>query len=253
MRFASLGSGSKGNATVVQQGNTNLLVDCGFSLRELQRRLGRLGLELDDLTAVLLTHEHSDHVSGVGTLVRKHSVPVYATRGTWQKLDVEQAPQAQFINCHEDFSIDDLEVKPFPVPHDAKEPCQFVFGDGEHSLGILTDTGSITPHITNMLSGCNALILECNHDVAMLEESAYPRSLKQRVGGSLGHLSNDQSAHFMRHMDCSALQHFVAAHLSEKNNQPQLVRAAMAEALCCKPQWIDIIDQQDGLEWRALD
>lgn len=255
MRFASLGSGSKGNATIVQHGNTNLMIDCGFSVKELQRRLARLDLELGDLSAVLLTHEHSDHVSGIGPLTRKYAVPVYATTGTWHQLDMDPAQKESghhCINSHENFAIGDVEVQPYPVPHDAKEPCQFVFNDGAVRLGTLTDTGHITPHINAMLSGCDALLLECNHDSDMLQNSAYPWTLKQRVGGHLGHLSNDQAAQYLENTDCSGFKHFVAAHLSEKNNHPNLVRESMAAALGCTGEEIDIIDQESGLDWRDL-
>ena len=255
MRFASLGSGSKGNATIVQQGETNLMIDCGFSVRELQRRLARLQLEITDLCAVLLTHEHSDHVSGIGALSRKFPVPVYATTGTWHRLDMDPSRSdllCHCINSHEHFAIDEVQVQPYPVPHDAKEPCQFAFYDGSNKLGMLTDTGHITPHISDVLSDCDALILECNHDAEMLQNSVYPWSLKRRVGGQLGHLSNDQAAQYLNNTDCSGLKHFVAAHLSEKNNHPGLVRQRMADALGCVAPDIDIIDQEDGLGWRDL-
>lgn len=254
MRFASLGSGSKGNATIVQQGGTHVMLDCGFSTRELKRRLGRLGMDIDDLDAVLLTHEHSDHVSGIGPLCRKYDLPVFATAGTWRMLDVNPGGISQkiTISAHEAFQIGEMEIQPFPVPHDAKEPCQFVFYNGSQRLGVLTDTGRITPHIDSMLSDCSALVLECNHDAAMLQQSNYPWSLKQRVSGDLGHLSNTQAAEFVAKTDFSTLQHFVAAHLSEKNNHPDVVRHQMASALGCSQDWIQIIDQQDGLGWRDL-
>lgn len=254
MRFALLGSGSKGNATLVEHGRTRLLIDCGFSMRELERRLLRLGVEAQSITAVLVTHEHNDHIAGVGAFARKYGKPVWLTSGTsagaGKRLGL--VPQRQLFNCHSSFAVDDLEVMPFPVPHDAREPCQFVFSDGNKRLGLLTDTGRSTAHIEQQLSGCDALILESNHDNEMLRNGPYPPRLQARVGGALGHLSNDQAAAILQQLDCSGLQHLVAAHLSEKNNRPELAAAALSEALECEPEWIALAEQEHGLPWREI-
>ena len=253
MRFACLGSGSRGNATLVEAGRSRVLVDCGFSARETERRLGALGLAPAELTAILVTHEHSDHIGGVGGLARRHGLPVWATQGTWSHGGLGEVPDARVFNCHAPFSIDDLAVDPFPVPHDAREPSQFVFGDGARRLGILTDSGNITPHIVRQLARCNALVLECNHDEAMLAAGPYPPALKQRVGGQFGHLSNAQSAALLGELDTAALQHLIAAHLSEQNNTPALARAALAEALGCEAHWIAVAPQGEALDWRAIE
>ncbi|MEO5702418.1 MAG: MBL fold metallo-hydrolase [Gammaproteobacteria bacterium] len=252
MRFASLGSGSRGNATLVEQGNTCILVDCGFTLKEIERRLARLSKDAAELTAILITHEHADHVSGVAVLARKYGIPVWMTPGTWSAQRFADLPTLQFFSSHETFAIDALEIQPFPVPHDAREPSQFVFANGAHRLGLLTDTGSCTPYIETMLNACDALLIECNHDSVMLAEGSYSPSLKYRVGGSLGHLSNAQAAHLLTRLDCSRLQHLVAMHLSEKNNTPALARQALCTTLDCEPEWIGIADQHQGLAWRAV-
>jgi phosphoribosyl 1,2-cyclic phosphodiesterase len=252
MRFASLGSGSKGNAMLVEHGNTCVLVDCGFSLSSVAERLARLGKTLEDLDAVLVTHEHSDHLRGVGTLARRLGLPVYMTAGTAVQCRNEVIPDLCLFNSHENFTIDDLEILPFPVPHDAREPSQFVFSDGARRLGLLTDTGHITRHIETMLDGCDALVLECNHDTRMLAEGPYPPALKRRVGGGQGHLSNDQAAALLERLDCRRLQHIVVAHVSEKNNTEVFARQALAGALGCESGWIGVCDQILGLEWRAL-
>jgi len=252
MRFASLGSGSRGNATLIEQGNSCLLVDCGFSVVQLERRLARLGKSLDDLSAVLITHEHGDHIRGVTALARKTSLPVWMTPGTASKHAGGTIPSLKSLNSHTPFSIGELEVQPFPVPHDAKEPVQFVFSNGQHRLGLLTDVGHITPHIELMLDGCDAMLLECNHDRQMLAESAYPEHLKRRISSDYGHLSNDQSAGLLEKVDCSRLQHVVAAHLSEKNNAPEQVVGALSTVLDCTPDWIGICDQEEGLAWRDI-
>lgn len=252
MRFASLGSGSRGNATLVVKGDTCLLVDCGFTIKETERRLERLGKKATDLTGILVTHEHGDHISGVGPLARRYKIPVWMTPGTHSVQRCGELPQLELVNSHEAFAIDALEVRPFPVPHDAREPAQFVFTDGHRRLGLLTDTGSLTPHIVEQLDDCDALLLECNHDSEMLAESAYPYSLKQRVAGRLGHLSNDQAADLIVQRGDTNLQHLVAMHLSEQNNTEAKVRQVLSTALGCDETWIGIARQEEGLEWREI-
>ena len=254
MRFALLGSGSRGNATLVEEGSTCLLVDCGFSVREVERRMARLGTSPERLSAILVTHEHNDHLAGVGALARKYCIPVWFTAGTaaaGQKR-LGELPQGVLLNCHSDFAIDGLNVHPFPVPHDAREPCQFVFSNGDKRLGLLTDTGRSTQHIERQLDACDALILESNHDPEMLANGPYPPALQARVGGGLGHLSNGQAAEILQRIDCGSLQHLVAAHLSEKNNRPELAVEALSAALECEREWITLADQDGGLGWRDI-
>lgn len=252
MRFASLGSGSRGNATLVERGADCVLVDSGFPLKELELRLGRLGKQPGDLSAILVTHEHHDHVRGVTLLSRRHAIPVLASAGTASAAGLQELPGFRPISCHQPFALRDLEVHPFPVPHDAREPTQFVLYDGARKLGLLTDIGSPTPHVQRMLGGCDALILECNHDADMLATGPYPESLKRRVAGWHGHLSNHQAAQLLATIDTSRLQHIVAAHLSERNNLPALAAAALANILSCTASWIAIAGQDTGLGWREL-
>ncbi len=255
MRFASIGSGSEGNGLIVEAGATRILVDCGFGLSETLKRLNRLGLAPTDLAAVLVTHEHEDHVGGVARLARHHDLPVYLTHGTLGALgpDAAAMPHVVLIDSHTPFPIGDLEIHPYPVPHDAREPSQFVFGDGDRRLGLLTDTGDSTPHIERMLSGIDALVLECNHDLELLMNGAYPPALKRRISGRYGHLDNATAARLVTDIDCSRLQHFIAAHLSAQNNTPALARAAMSAALKCEPAWIGIATQSEGLGWRQVE
>lgn len=254
MRFASLGSGSRGNATLIACAQTYVLLDCGFTLKETLPRLARLGVAPAQLSAIVVTHEHGDHVRGVAALARQYRVPVWMTAGTRRALGAAYKPASDLhlFSSHRAFAIGDLSIEPFPVPHDAYEPSQFVFSNGDRRIGVLTDAGSLTPHIEQVLSRCDALILECNHDADMLRESAYPESLKQRIGGKLGHLDNDTSAALLARIDVSRLQHIVAAHLSEKNNTPYLARSALSRALACAASWIEIADQERGLGWRQL-
>jgi len=161
-------------------------------------------------------------------------------------------PELRLFNNHEPFEIDALQVQPFPVPHDAREPTQFVFSNGAQRLGMLTDTGEQTEYIEKMLTSCDALLLECNHDPDMLAAGSYPPLLKQRISGRFGHLSNEQAAALLRSLDHSRLQHLAAVHLSEKNNSPTLARRALSEALDCAPDWIAVADQGNGLDWRQI-
>lgn len=255
LRFALLGSGSRGNATLIECGSTRILVDCGFSIRETEARLARLGVEATALDAILVTHEHSDHLRGVGPLARRHGIALWMTPGTHAAVPQRLAatmPEATLFDPHTPFAVGDLEVRPVPVPHDAREPCQFVFSDGARRIGVLSDAGHVTPHMRECLDGVDALALECNHDETMLAEGPYPPVLKARVGGNLGHLSNAQSAALLAGIDCSRLQHLVLTHLSEHNNTPDHARAAVAEALCCTPDWPGVAHQANGHDWRGI-
>lgn len=254
MRFASLGSGSEGNALVVQCGQTCLLMDCGFSLTETLSRLSRLGLDIGSINGILVTHEHGDHIAGVARLARKYSIPVWLTHGTrrMQGKAMDTVTHLNEISTHHSFSIGELQVQPYAVPHDAAEPVQYVFSDGEKRLGVLTDTGHATPHVETVLNGCDALVLECNHDADLLAKSDYPYSLKQRVGGRYGHLNNAAAGALLAKLDNQRLQHIVAAHLSHKNNTRELAVAALSTALNCSGDWIGVANQQEGFGWREI-
>lgn len=254
IRFASLGSGSRGNALIVDAGDTRVLVDCGFSQRSAGVRLSRLGVSADQLTAILVTHEHGDHVGGVLALARRHRLPVYLTHGTCAAAWPREAalPDCRLIDGETPFSIAGLEVQPFPVPHDARQPVQYTFSDGCRRLGVLTDSGSVTAHIVDVLRGCDGLVVECNHDPELLGSSRYPAVLRRRIGGNLGHLANDQAAALLTQIDRHHLQHVVAAHLSAENNRPHLAARALADALGCTEDWIGLADQEGGFAWRQL-
>lgn len=239
---------------MVQAGNTVVMMDCGFNLSDTVARLSRLGLQPESLDGIVVTHEHGDHVSGVARLARKYNIPVWLTHGTFhaQFKTLGDLPKVTEINPHISFSIGDVHVCPFLVPHDAAEPVQFVFGEGTKRLGVLTDAGSSTLHIEQMLSGCAALVLECNHDAELLANGDYPFSLKQRVGGRFGHLNNAVAAGLLARLDNSHLQHIVAAHLSRKNNRPELAVKALSGVLNCAEEWIGVASQEIGFAWREI-
>lgn len=254
MRFASLGSGSRGNAMLVEAGATRLLLDCGFGPRETLSKLGRLGLSPEDLAGILVTHEHSDHIGGVFKLACRYRLTVWMTHGTFAAAPQGRGeiPGAELIESHQAFQIGDLHIHPFPVPHDAREPVQFVFSDGRHRLGVVTDLGCATPYVEQMLSGCDALMLECNHDTDMLLRGGYSPHLKRRIASRFGHLDNKTSAALLAALDTHKLQHLIAAHLSQQNNTPALARTALASVLGCAEAWVGVADQDEGFDWRAL-
>lgn len=253
IRFASLGSGSGGNALLVESDASCLLVDCGFGQRETLRRLALFGRTLEDLAGIVVTHEHGDHVGGVFPLARRFDLPVWLTHGTWSACQAAAAGvDVRIIDSHQPFAVGALEVQPFPVPHDAREPVQYVFSDGSRRLGVLTDAGEITRHIADMLDGVDGLVLECNHDAALLAASNYPVSLQRRIAGRLGHLENLAAAGLLREIDTTNLQHVVAAHLSEQNNQPELAVGALARALGWATERIGVACQEAGFAWRQL-
>ncbi len=253
MRFTSLGSGSAGNALVVECGSTRVMMDCGFTLAGTRARLERAGLGAGDITAIVVTHEHDDHLGGVARFAKRYAIPVYLTRGTAQWLpDDFPAVLVRRVDPHTPFAIDAVAVEPFPVPHDAREPVQYVFSDGAARLGVLTDLGVATSHVQEKLSGCHALVVECNHDLGMLMGGAYPAALKQRIAGRFGHLDNAAAGQLVASLDRTNLRHLIAAHLSQQNNRPGLAAAALAAAAGCEPSWIGVADQDTGFSWRGL-
>jgi phosphoribosyl 1,2-cyclic phosphodiesterase len=252
LSFASLGSGSKGNATLVSDGETSVLVDCGFGLRETERRLARLGVHPRQLDAVLVTHEHGDHLRGVGPLARRHGVSVYLTPGTWLSGRLGEVPQRHWITPQARFAVKSLVIDPITVPHDAREPVQFRFESRGCHLGVLTDLGHPSEHVIEAFRGCDALILECNHDRHMLEIGPYPPQLKRRVGGNWGHLANVQAAALLRHLGLDRLQRIVCSHLSEHNNRPELALEALTPLLDGDASRLTIAAQDSGLQWQAI-
>lgn len=251
LSFASLGSGSRGNCTLVQRGHTTLMIDCGFSLREVQRRLARLDLVPGDIAAILVTHEHSDHAKGVESLARTYAIPVYMSHGTFLATKWQRLPHYRLIKPSQSFSVGDIHVQTVAVPHDSREATQFVFRHADKVLGVLTDLGSITPHVIEHYRHCNGLVLEFNHCPDMLAKGPYPPALQRRVGGNWGHLSNDQAASLLQHVDYDQLQHVVVSHISEKNNAPERVVASMQRVLP-NLEKVVVADQENGFAWLSL-
>lgn len=259
LSFCSLGSGSKGNGTLVYDGDpsamadsgTLLLVDCGFTLKETEKRLQRLTISPHRLDAIIVTHEHGDHINGVGPLARKYGIPVYITAGTLYSKDMGKLDDVREIKHYRPFAINALQVTPVAVPHDAREPAQYIIESKRKRLGILTDLGSISPHVEMHYQSCDALVLEANHDAQMLAAGPYPPSLKQRVGGAWGHLNNQQAARFLENVDRDKLEYVVIAHISQQNNTVELARGALAEVLAPVENVIYACQDQ-GFGWVRL-
>jgi len=256
LRFASIGSGSKGNCLVAEVGNTRVLIDCGLSPRETERRLARIGLAPADISGILVTHEHDDHAGQAYPFAALHRLPVWLTHGTQAAMaesgKVPGDVDTRTILGRDAFAIGDVEVRPYTVPHDAREPVQFVLSDGAFRLGVLTDIGASTTHVEATLSGCDALVLETNHDLDMIWGGDYPKWLKERITGPFGHLSNGQAEQLLGALDRSKLKHVFAAHLSQHNNRPELAREALARAMGCAVDWIGLSTQEEGFAWREL-
>jgi phosphoribosyl 1,2-cyclic phosphodiesterase len=245
--FASLGSGSRGNGTIVSLGGAYVMVDCGFTLKQSRERLARLGLVPEDLCAILVTHEHADHVQGVAPLAREYGLPVHASHGTrrgafgWDDLDVRA------FNGHESFDVCGVHVTPVPVPHDAREPTQFVLEAGGMRVGVLTDLGHVTRHVEDAYRNCDALLVEANHDREMLWGGDYPVHLKYRIASPLGHLANEQTVALLEEIGCVSM-HVVVGHISQQNNCAARIERAFASVAAALPN-LAFATQGEGFGW----
>ncbi|MFO7709388.1 MAG: MBL fold metallo-hydrolase [Desulfobacterales bacterium] len=232
MSVCILASGSRGNAIYVSDGVTSVLVDAGLSAREIGRRLADRGLSAADLNAILVTHEHTDHVRGVERLCRRFRVPVFLTAGTLAAASaLQELPEIFTVACGRSFQVGTLTVDPFSISHDARDPAGFVLGANGTRIGIATDLGIATAVVREHLRGCGLVILESNHDPDMLTEGPYPWYLKQRIRGHTGHLSNPDSGRLLAEIAHPRLQQVVLAHLSETNNTPVKALAEAASVL----------------------
>lgn len=221
--YFSIASGSSGNCGLFVDGNTRILIDLGVSVRRLSAALRRVGLTIDMLDAVLLTHEHIDHVKGLATFVKRHDVPIYATRGTAAALTAKNPDAGRLLRPYwggEAFAVGGVDVQSFLTPHDAAESVGYILHMQDFSFGFATDLGFVPEAVKKQLMGCGAVVLESNHDVDMLRDGPYPWPLKQRVAGSQGHLSNPDCAACAIALAQSGTETIILAHLSEHNNTP---------------------------------
>ena len=249
LKIASLGSGSSGNATLICTAKTTLLLDCGFTLKETTLRMAQLGVSPNDIDAVLISHEHGDHIKGIGPLSRKFNVPVWLTHGTYHALKDTKFSQIHLLHAHEAFSIGDIKINPFPTPHDAAESCQYLFEKDQARFACVTDLGICTPHVEAMLTGVNGLVLECNYDEEMLKNGPYPASLQARIRGNFGHLGNVQAGELIKRLDHASLQMILLGHLSEQNNCGTVAAQTIQHYLHDGDARINVLDQHAASRW----
>lgn len=234
LRVAVLGSGSSGNSLLLESGSDRILLDAGFSCREMERRLRSVGVEPDGLQAIVLTHEHQDHCRGAELLARRYHLPIYASRGTLEGCRFSRPAELRLIPFAVGFpfTASGFVLEAFPVPHDAREPVGLVVEDAGHRrLGLVSDLGRFPRRLATPLARLNVLVQETNHDLDMLRSGPYPWSLKKRVAGENGHLSNDQAAAGLCDLLCDELEVVVLYHLSRTNNRPALAEASIGEEL----------------------
>ena len=257
LRFKSLGSGSSGNATVVEGRSgaqvRRLLVDCGLGIRQLQARLGQAGLAIDNIDAIFITHEHADHIGCARAIALRERIPVWMSGGTHAALGAPDFDGLlRLARDGEAIDVGSFEALPFTVPHDAREPLQLRCSDGASHLGVVTDLGHGSEHVLQHLAGCHALLLESNHDPELLEASRYPEFLKRRVGGAYGHLANAAAAEILRAVHHPGLHCVVGAHLSAQNNRPELVQTALSSALGWRPDDVVLAHPLSGTDWLSV-
>lgn len=253
LRVASVGSGSKGNATLVASKSTTLLIDCGFPAREMLARLATLGVSVDSIDAVLVTHEHADHIGGVAAIAKAANASIYATHGTLASGKLTGSRSTIEIESDSQFSVGDIEITAVTVPHDAREPIQFIFQNDLHRIGVLTDLGTVSPHVLRAYTGCDLLLLEFNHDLEMLRNGPYPAALKRRVSGDYGHLNNNQALEMLRAMGSSLPRVIIAGHISEQNNSVDTVSALLASVCQDNATHAVCASQGQGFDWISPD
>lgn len=233
MQFASIASGSSGNCLYTGNDDTHLLIDAGISKKRIEEGLREFCVEPGDIDAVLITHEHSDHIKGLGVLARKYRLPIYATRGTIMEIrrqrslgDIDESLYHE-IRAGETFRIGNMEIHAFAIPHDARDPVSYRVEDGRFRIGTVTDLGYYDASILAALSDCDILYAEANHDIRMLETGPYPYQLKIRILGNYGHLSNESSGQMISQLLNEKLQKVILGHLSKENNYPDLALKAV--------------------------
>ena len=253
MKFCSLGSGSSGNSYVVSKNNTNIVVDCGFSVSELEGRMAQREIKPTEITAIFLTHEHDDHSKGIFALAEKYNKPIYLTYGTLKmcqkRIKKSYNLTINIISPLDTLKLNDFMIYIIPVPHDAREPVQFKFESENTALAIITDLGFGNKELINSIQKINALILESNHDENLLYKSKYPKNLKDRIRSNYGHLSNKEALEILKKINFDQLKWLGAAHLSKENNSPELVKDSWKKVF---QDNINIIDPDFGLPWISI-
>lgn len=237
MNIFSLKSGSRGNAALLYSDKTKILIDCGSSGKALTAALSGLDITPDELNGIVVTHEHTDHISGIGVMMRRYGLPVWANHATWEAMSpsIGNVPDTLIRTFHtgDSFEIGDIGVSPFSIPHDAADPVGYCFESGGEKIAVATDIGELKKDLFTAIRGSKTVLLEANHDVNMLEIGSYPMSLKRRIRGKLGHLSNDDAGKAAEFLVNLGTENILLGHLSEENNYPELALQTVACALSC--------------------
>ena len=255
MRFTSIASGSSGNCTYIGSDNTHILIDAGVSKKRIEEGLKSLDLTLSDISAIFVTHEHTDHIAALHTILKKFDIPIYATGGTIQGIKASDK-KAEMVNSRfvqvmvdKEVLVGDMKINPMTISHDANEPCGYTVFVGDKKIGVATDLGCYDDYTVNRLSDCDALLLEANHDIRMLQTGPYPYVLKARILGDKGHLCNEKSGELLSKLVNNKLQGVFLGHLSKENNLPELAYEAVRVEL----QMNDSLKFNDGFPIMVAD
>ncbi len=255
MRFTSIASGSSGNCTYIGSDNTHILIDAGVSKKRIEEGLKSLELTLSDISAIFVTHEHTDHIAALHTILKKFDIPIYATGGTIQGIKASDK-KAEMVNSRfvqvmadKEVLVGDMKINPMTISHDANEPCGYTVFVGDKKIGVATDLGCYDDYTVNRLSDCDALLLEANHDIRMLQTGPYPYVLKARILGDKGHLCNEKSGELLSKLINNKLQGVFLGHLSKENNLPELAYEAVRVEL----QMNDSLKFNDGFPIMVAD
>ena len=246
--FASLGSGSEGNSFLIKTDKTIFMVDCGFNYKETVNRLSELGLTFSDINHILITHEHEDHMRAIKMIIKKEKIQISCSYGTAKKIGI--VDEVNIINPGDIVVDNDLQVEVVPVPHDAREPCHYVFKKDTLKIGIITDFGSLTPKIIESYSNLNYLVVEANHDANLLMKSSYPTSLKNRIFGKLGHANNDLTFDLISQIKKDKLKKIIFCHLSKQNNQKEIIKHTVKEYF--DKFQCEFISQENIFKWSEI-
>lgn len=246
--FASLGSGSEGNSFLIKTDKTIFMVDCGFNYKETENRLSELGLTFSDINHILITHEHEDHMRAIKMIIKKEKIQISCSYGTAKKIGI--VDEVNIINPGDTLIDNDLQVEVVPVPHDAREPCHYVFKKDTLKIGIITDFGSLTPKIIESYSNLNYLVVEANHDANLLMKSSYPTSLKNRIFGKLGHANNDLTFDLISQIKKDKLKKIIFCHLSKQNNQKEIIKHTVKEYF--DKFQCEFISQENIFNWSEI-
>lgn len=246
--FASLGSGSEGNSFLIKTNKTIFMVDCGFNYKETENRLSELGLTFSDINHILITHEHEDHMRAIKMIIKKEKIQISCSYGTAKKIGI--VDEVNIINPGDILVDNDLQVQVVPVPHDAREPCHYVFKKDTLKIGIITDFGSLTSKIIESYSNLNYLVVEANHDANLLMKSSYPTSLKNRIFGKLGHANNDLTFDLISQIKKDKLKKIIFCHLSKQNNQKEIIKHTVKEYF--DKFQCEFISQENIFNWSEI-